>query len=121
MPFDFRFGGCNTFRFGIMLCFSFSADQECHSLVKILFLILLNYFSRFDGTSFKTEPSSKFRYVLVLALGSYRDSPFVTGGLSGLVTGGLSGLKTEILNYNAQQWFEAKDYPFTNEDRQIVK
>ena len=31
MPFDFWEGGCNTFDFGIMLCFSFTADQECRS------------------------------------------------------------------------------------------
>ena len=53
---------------------------------------------------------------MVLALGSYRDSPFVTGGHHPT-----DGLKTEILNYNAEQWFEAKEYPFSNGDRQIVK
>ena len=31
MPFQFYGGGCNTFSFGIMLCFAFSARQECHS------------------------------------------------------------------------------------------
>ena len=31
LPFDFGFGACNTFSFGIMLCFADSAPQECHS------------------------------------------------------------------------------------------
>ena len=31
LPFDFEAGGCNTFSFGIMLCFSETATQECHS------------------------------------------------------------------------------------------
>ena len=33
LPFDFYEGGCNTFSFGIMLCFSENADRDCHSLV----------------------------------------------------------------------------------------
>lgn len=31
MPFEFSYGGCNTFTFGIMLCFPWSATNECHS------------------------------------------------------------------------------------------
>ena len=31
LPFDFGYGGCNTFSFGIMLCFSSNAARECHS------------------------------------------------------------------------------------------
>ena len=31
LDFDFWAGGCNTFSFGIMLCFQESADKECHS------------------------------------------------------------------------------------------
>ena len=31
LPFDFFYGGCNTFSFGIMLCFSDKATQACHS------------------------------------------------------------------------------------------
>ena len=31
MPFDFWSGGCNTFDFGVMLCFSSGATKECHS------------------------------------------------------------------------------------------
>ena len=35
LPFDFVAGGCNTFSFGIMLCFASEAIQECHSWVQI--------------------------------------------------------------------------------------
>ena len=49
---------------------------------------------------------------MVSALGSYRNSPFVTGNYDPT-----NGLKTEILDYNAEQWNEAKDYPFSNGDR----
>ena len=31
LPFDFEAGGCNTFSFGIMLCFDYYAQQGCHS------------------------------------------------------------------------------------------
>jgi len=97
MPFDFYEGACNTFPFGIMLCFSHDAKQECHS---------------FHGTSFKTEPSSKFSHDRVSALGSYRNSPFVTGSYDST-----NGLKTEFLNFNAEEWNGTKDYPFSNGDR----
>jgi len=94
LDFDFQYGGCNTFPFGIMLCFADKDDKECHS---------------FDGKTFKTEPSSKFSHAYVYALGSYRKSPFVTGHGSST-----NGLKTEILNYKAGYWYQADDYPFSD-------
>ena len=72
-------------------------------------LIHQNYVSRFDGTRFKYEPSSKFPHYRVLALGSYRNSPFVTGGYG--------TLKTEILDYKGKKWNQAEDYPFSKSDR----
>ena len=63
------------------------------------------YFSRFDGISFKTEPSSQYRHDYTHALGSYRNSPFVTGGYDNY-----HGLKTEILKN--KEWTEMTDYPF---------
>ena len=97
MPFYYKAGGCNTFSFGIMLCFAYDDLTGCHS---------------FDGTSFEIEASSKFSHSNVLALGSYRDSPFVTGQYSSS-----DGLKTEILDYASGQWNEAADYPFSYGDR----
>ena len=69
---------------------------------------------RFNGTSFKNEPSSKYSHKRVYALGSYRNSPFVTG--SYYSTNG-ANLKTEILDYKAGKWIQVKDYPFSNSDR----
>ena len=69
-------------------------------------------FFRFNGTSFKTEPSSKFFHKWVYSLGSYRHSPFVTGS-----TYSSHGLKTEIFDYIARKWIQAKDYPFSDGGR----
>ena len=68
------------------------------------------YFYSFNGETFKTEASSKFPHDEVIALGSYRNSPFVTG--HNTYYG--HGLKTEILNYSLGEWIEADDYPFSN-------
>ena len=73
------------------------------------------YFSSFNGETFKTEPSSKFPHGYVYALGSYRNSPFVTGHYS------TNGLKTEILNYGSEEWVQADDYPFSNGNMYVSK
>ena len=65
-------------------------------------------FFRFNGNSFKTEPSSKYSHENVGALGNYRGSPFVTGGNTGVK----KRTVTEILNYKSQEWNQADDYPF---------
>ena len=65
----------------------------------------------FNG-SFKFEPSTQFPHGDVHALGFYRNSPFVTGN-----DFFEHGLKTEILDYDAQQWNKAPDYPFSDGDR----
>ena len=69
---------------------------------------------RYNGETFKTEPSSKYSHSRVYALGSYRNSPFVTGHDSST-----NGLKTEILDHDAGQWNDAEDYPFSIGDRFI--
>ena len=65
----------------------------------------INFLS-FDGVRFKPEPPTQFSHWLVYALGSYRNSPFVTGSWS--------STKTEILNYEAKEWSQAADYPFSD-------
>merc|ERR1711990_267087 len=47
-----------------------------------------------------------------MALGSYRNSPFVTGHYSLP-----NGLKTEILDYDSQKWEQLADYPFSTGNR----
>ena len=51
-----------------------------------------------------------------MALGSYRNSPFITGDSSNS-----NGLKTEVLNHSAGIWVQAPDYPFSNGDRYVRK
>ena len=72
------------------------------------------WFFRFNGETFKTEASSKFPHYYVLALGSYRNSPFVTGQYSNT-----NGLKTEIFDFEAKEWAQFADYPFSNSDRYV--
>ena len=52
-----------------------------------------------------------------MALGSYKDSPFVTGSW-----GPHSNLETEILDYGARAWVQYPDkfYPFTNGGNKYV-
>ena len=59
-----------------------------------------------------------------MALGSYRNSPFVTGhhsptGSNRLVGTPLNGLETEILDYEAGKWEQADDYPYSAGDRYV--
>ena len=69
---------------------------------------IISLFS-FNGSTFKTEPSSKFLHSGVYALGNYKDSPFVTGDLSSST---VDGLVTEILDYENSEWVRAEDYKF---------
>ena len=78
------------------------------SLNKLTFIHRI-CFSRFNGASFKFEPSSKFAHDWV-SLGSFHNFPFVTGGYHST-----NGLKTEILEYGT--WIQVEDYPFSNGDR----
>ena len=118
LPFEFSSGGCNTFSFGVMLCFSAENQQrgsahQCHSWVMTLTNIKLqNKLSSFDGTTFHTEESSIFPHLITRSLGSYRGSPFVTGGWPG-------GLETEILNYGTNTWVQGDNYPFSNNGQYV--
>ena len=88
-----------------MLFVQCSTSMSLVSLLQSLLKIII--FFSFDGTNFKTEPSSQYPHWDVRALGNYRKSPFVTGHDSSP-----NGLKTEILDYEAGQWNQAEDYPF---------
>ena len=63
-----------------------------------------------------------------MSLGSYRDSPFVTGSFAtGRLawqrgSGGVAvnGLETEILDYSSGTWVQAEDYPFSESDRYVL-
>ena len=48
-----------------------------------------------------------------MAMGNYRQSPFITGSN----WPDEDKLKTEIFNYEADEWAQADNYPFSNGDR----
>lgn len=70
----------------------------------------LSYFLSFDGnvssSSGKIEADTKISHAGVGALGSYKDSPFVTGRQADE-----NGFATEILDYKNGIWIQAEDYP----------
>ena len=55
-----------------------------------------------------------------MSLGSYRDSPFVTGGYAGWGNTAIDGLETEILDYASGTWVQADDYPFSDTGRYVL-
>ena len=82
---------------------------------------LPNHFSSWDGETFKNEPLTAFTHYLAMALGSYRDSPFVTGSFAtgpGLDSP-VDGVETEILDYASGTWVQADDYPFSETGRYV--
>ena len=71
----------------------------------------------FDGVNFKKEVSTEFRHSSVMALGNYKNSPFVTGDLYSED----GGLRTEILDYENSKWVQAADYQFPDSNRRYVE
>jgi len=74
-------------------------------------LFKLNGFSRFDGKTYKAEPSSKYQHSNVNVLGVYKGDPFVTGSYSP------PNRKTEILDNYSKQWIVVANYPFNSGDQ----
>ena len=54
-----------------------------------------------------------------MSLGSYRDSPFVTGSFA-TGTAAVDGLETEILDYASGTWVQGEDYPFAEYGRYVL-
>ena len=48
-------------------------------------------------------------------MGSYRNSPFATGGFS--FDNHNNGTRTEILDYKAKKWNRQADYPYSTGNR----
>ena len=125
LDFDYsRPNGCNSFSFGIMLCFPRRgahiddlAERECYSLVPIhseTWVNTLNSsFDDFDGfgTTFKKEPPTQFWHYRG-ALGNYKGSPFAVGSSNQSMS-----MQTEILDYEKGKWVRGEDYK--NERRKL--
>ena len=59
-----------------------------------------------------------------MALGNYKNSPFVTGDLYADYNEDASydgGLRTEILDYKNSKWVQAADYEFPDSNRRYVE
>lgn len=71
---------------------------------------------RFNGMTTNSEPSAAYNHGRGLSLASYQNSPFITGNNPMQTnTGSIQeGFKTEILDYENQQWNEAAEYPWRN-------
>ena len=58
---------------------------------------------RFDGILFENRTDSAYPHESTYALGSYRNAPFITGGSW--------SVKTELFNFESNQWLEQADFP----------
>jgi len=98
LPFDFFFGSCNTFAAPegkALLCFSDTNRKQCHL---------------FDGENFETVAASTCDHDLTLGLANYRGSPMTTGSNQNSDC----YVKTEIYNFENNQWNDAPDYPYSS-------
>jgi len=67
------------------------------------------YFLSFDGDNFETVASSKCQHGYT-GLANYRGSPMTTGSFSYSEC----GIKTEMYNFEINQWNDAPNYPFSS-------
>ena len=68
------------------------------------------YFLSFDGENFKTVSSSTCHHDKTNGLANYRGSPMTTGNYYYSDC----GTKTEIYNFERNQWNSAPDYPYSS-------
>ena len=66
------------------------------------------YFLSFDGDTFETIAASTCDHDYTLGLANYRGSPMTTGSY----TNSDCYVKTEIYNFERNQWNDAPDYPY---------
>ena len=67
------------------------------------------YFLSFDGDNFETVASSTCDHEVTYGLANYRGSPMTTGSYSSDCY-----VKTEIYNFENNQWNDAPDYPYSS-------
>ena len=67
-----------------------------------------------DGSfSFAAKPSTTYRHLWTYGFTDFKGLPFITGGYSG-GSSSEGGLKTEIFNFDEEQWFLSYDYLFAS-------
>ena len=67
------------------------------------------YFLSFDGENFETVASSTCNHDYTYGVANYRGSPMTTGHYNSDC-----GDKTEIYNFERNQWISAPDYPYSS-------
>ena len=68
------------------------------------------YFLSFDGDNFENVADSTCDHDLTYALANYRGSPMTTGSRNNPDC----YVKTEIYNFENNQWNDAPDYPYSS-------
>jgi hypothetical protein len=68
------------------------------------------YFLSFDGDNFETVAASKCEHSDTYGLANYRGSPMTTGSYHNSDC----YVKTEIYNFETNQWNDAPDYPYSS-------
>ena len=71
---------------------------------------LNDFFHSFDGENFETVAASKCDHDWTYGLANYRGSPMTTGSRHNSDCGN----KTEIYNFDNNQWNDAPDYPYSS-------
>ena len=70
------------------------------------------YFLSFDGDNFETIAVSTCDHDYTFGLANYRGSPMTTGSWYSYQSN--CHAKTEIYNFERNQWNDAPDYPFAS-------
>ena len=68
------------------------------------------YFQSFDGDNFETVAASTCQHDQTYGLANYRGSPMTTGSRYYPYC----SVKTEVYNFETNQWNDAPDYPFSS-------
>ena len=66
------------------------------------------YYLSFDGENFETIARSNCHHDITMGLANYRGSPMTTGSRFHSDC----YVKTEVYNFETNQWNDAPDYPF---------
>ena len=70
-------------------------------------IILLNFFSSFDGQSYQSAASSEYSHRATYGMANYRGKALTTG----CYPDGSCGLKTELMDMTSLTWSAGPDYP----------
>ena len=69
-------------------------------------VILLNFFSSFDGQSYQSAGSSQYSHGATYGMANYRGQALTTGCWIGSCA-----LKTELMDMTTLTWSAGRDYP----------